>query len=59
MKLVGPLTEASFPYADIDILELYEHSKRVRPVIDLVSTMFNDMSVFNRCVSLHIHDNVR
>jgi UDP-glucose:glycoprotein glucosyltransferase len=47
---VGPLTEASFPYADLDILELYEHSKRVRPVIDLVSTMFHDMSVFNRCV---------
>ena len=49
---MGPLTEASFPYADLDILELYEHSKRVRPVIDLVSTMFHDLSVFNRCVVL-------
>ena len=47
-QLVGPLTASSFPFEDIDILELYEHSKRVRPVIDLVSTMFHDMSVFNR-----------
>jgi UDP-glucose:glycoprotein glucosyltransferase len=47
-QLVGPVSESSLPYEDLDILELYEHSKRVRPIIDLISTMFNDLSVFNR-----------
>jgi UDP-glucose:glycoprotein glucosyltransferase len=46
------LTEATFPAGDFDALELYEHRKRVRPVIDLVTTMFEDTTKFNRCVGV-------
>lgn len=36
------------------MLELYEHRKRVRPVIDLITTMFQDMTKMNRLVRFEV-----
>ncbi|WWD15785.1 hypothetical protein CI109_100209 [Kwoniella shandongensis] len=47
-RLVGPLTERTFPIEDFDALEVYEHRKRVKPVIDLLKTMYDDITVFDR-----------
>jgi UDP-glucose:glycoprotein glucosyltransferase len=45
---VGPIDRSAFPLEDFDALELYEHRKRVKPVIDLLKTMYDDISVFDR-----------
>ncbi|WVQ78198.1 hypothetical protein IAT38_000281 [Cryptococcus sp. DSM 104549] len=47
-RLVGPLTPKDFPLEDFDALEVYEHHKRVKPVIDLLRTMYDDITVFDR-----------
>ncbi|KAK8869940.1 hypothetical protein IAR55_000508 [Kwoniella newhampshirensis] len=47
-RLVGPLTEKTFPVEDFDALEIYEHRKRVKPVIDVLKTMYDDITVFDR-----------
>ncbi|WVW83270.1 hypothetical protein I302_105289 [Kwoniella bestiolae CBS 10118] len=47
-RLVGPLTPQNFILEDFDTLEAYEYRKRVKPVIDLVQTMYDDISVFDR-----------
>nr|XP_018263998.1 UDP-glucose:glycoprotein glucosyltransferase [Kwoniella dejecticola CBS 10117]OBR86156.1 UDP-glucose:glycoprotein glucosyltransferase [Kwoniella dejecticola CBS 10117] len=47
-RLVGPLTPQNFILEDFDALEAYEYRKRVKPVIDLVQTMYEDISVFDR-----------
>ncbi|WRT66985.1 uncharacterized protein IL334_003951 [Kwoniella shivajii] len=47
-RLVGPLTSQNFIMEDFDALELYEYRKRVKPVIDLIQTMYDDISVFDR-----------
>jgi UDP-glucose:glycoprotein glucosyltransferase len=48
LKLVGPIDPSSFLVEDFDTLEVYEHRKRVKPVIDLLKTMYDDISVFDR-----------
>ncbi|WVQ70245.1 uncharacterized protein L199_008471 [Kwoniella botswanensis] len=47
-RLVGPLTPQNFILEDYDALEAYEYRKRVKPVIDLIQTMYEDISVFDR-----------
>ncbi|ORY32220.1 UDP-glucose:Glyco protein glucosyltransferase-domain-containing protein [Naematelia encephala] len=47
-RLVGPLTPATFSYYDLDALEVYELRKRVKRVIDVLNTMYNDLSAFDR-----------
>ncbi|WVQ71501.1 hypothetical protein IAR50_001039 [Cryptococcus sp. DSM 104548] len=47
-RLVGPINPASFPAEDFDALELYEHRKRVTPVIDMLETLYDDITVFDR-----------
>ncbi|ODO11431.1 hypothetical protein I350_00211 [Cryptococcus amylolentus CBS 6273] len=47
-RLVGPIVPAAFPAEDFDALELYEHRKRVTPVIDVLQTLFDDITVFDR-----------
>ncbi|WVN85210.1 uncharacterized protein L203_100355 [Cryptococcus depauperatus CBS 7841] len=47
-RLVGPVQKATFPLEDFDALEVYEHRKRVKPVIDLLKTMYDDITVFDK-----------
>ncbi|WVR05054.1 hypothetical protein IAU60_002066 [Kwoniella sp. DSM 27419] len=47
-RLVGPLTPQNFGLEDFDALEVYEHRKRVKPVIDLLKTMYDDIAAFDR-----------
>ncbi|KAL7422173.1 killer toxin resistant protein [Cryptotrichosporon argae] len=47
-RLVGPLTAHNFGADDFDTLELYELRKRAKPVIDLLSTMYDDITVFDK-----------
>ena len=49
-QLVGPLTPATFSVGDFDMLEAFEHRKRVKPVIDLLKTMYDDITAFDRLV---------
>ncbi|WVQ98589.1 hypothetical protein IAU59_005718 [Kwoniella sp. CBS 9459] len=53
-RLVGPLTPQNFVLEDFDALEVYEHRKRVKPVIDLLKTMYDDISVFDRPTLAHL-----
>lgn len=49
-RLVGPLTPETFPVGDFDVLEVFEHRKRVKPIIDLLKTMYEDITAFDRYV---------
>lgn len=49
---MGPLTEAIFPAEDFDALEVYEHRKRVRPVIDVLKSMYTDIEALDRYIML-------
>ncbi|WVF72342.1 hypothetical protein IAT40_007156 [Kwoniella sp. CBS 6097] len=53
-RLVGPITPENFILEDFDALEVYEHRKRVKPVIDLLKTMYDDISVFDRPTLAHL-----
>jgi UDP-glucose:glycoprotein glucosyltransferase len=33
---------------DFDALEAFEHRKRVKPVIDFLKTMYDDLAAFDR-----------
>nr|XP_019013386.1 UDP-glucose:glycoprotein glucosyltransferase [Kwoniella pini CBS 10737]OCF52167.1 UDP-glucose:glycoprotein glucosyltransferase [Kwoniella pini CBS 10737] len=47
-RLVGPLTPQNFILEDFDSLEAYEYRKRAKLVIEIIQTMFEDISVFDR-----------
>ncbi|KJE01643.1 UDP-glucose:glycoprotein glucosyltransferase [Cryptococcus gattii NT-10] len=47
-RLVGPITPMTFPLDDFDALEVYEHRKRVKPIIDVLKMMYDDITVFDR-----------
>ena len=47
-QLIGPLSPATFSAGDFEALEVFEHRKRVKPVIDLLQTMFDDITAFDR-----------
>ncbi|KAK4688056.1 UDP-glucose:glycoprotein glucosyltransferase, partial [Tremellales sp. Uapishka_1] len=47
-RVIGPLTSSHFGVEDFDTLEIYELSKRVKPVIDVLRTMYDDITVFDR-----------
>ncbi|WWC85342.1 uncharacterized protein L201_000205 [Kwoniella dendrophila CBS 6074] len=53
-RLVGPLTPQTFIAEDFDAIELFEYRKRTKPVIDLVQTMYEDISVFDRSTLANI-----
>lgn len=45
---MGPITPMTFPLEDFDALEAYEHRKRVKPIIDVLKMMYDDITVFDR-----------
>ena len=47
-RLVGPITPKTFAAKDFEVLEEYEHRKRVKPVIDLLKAMMDDMEGLDR-----------
>ncbi|OXG53132.1 UDP-glucose:glycoprotein glucosyltransferase [Cryptococcus neoformans] len=47
-RLVGPITPVTFPLDDFEALEAYEHRKRVKPIIDVLKTMYDDITAFDR-----------
>ena len=49
-QLIGPIKPGTFYVEDFDILEMYELRKRTRPVVDLLKTMYDDLSAFDRSV---------
>jgi UDP-glucose:glycoprotein glucosyltransferase len=48
--LIGPITPNSLVAEDFEVLEAYEYRKRIKPVIDLLKTMYDDITVFDRYV---------
>lgn len=46
-QLVGPITPSTFPREDFAALESYESRKRAKPVLDLLRTLYDDMSIFD------------
>lgn len=38
----------TFPLDDFEALEVYEHRKRVKPIIDILKTMYDDIAAFDR-----------
>jgi UDP-glucose:glycoprotein glucosyltransferase len=53
-QLVGPLTPKTFASSDTASLESYEYRKRVKPVVDLLKTLYEDMSVLGRDTIAHL-----
>jgi UDP-glucose:glycoprotein glucosyltransferase len=47
-QVVGPIDPSSFDVDDLDALEVFEMRKRVKPVIDLLRTMYDDITIFDR-----------
>ena len=47
-QLVGPIKPGTFFVEDFDLFELYELRKRTKPVIDLLKTMYEDITRFDR-----------
>ena len=52
-QLIGPITPGSFIQEDFAALESYEYGKRIKPVYDLLKTMYADLSVFDMYVRLN------
>jgi UDP-glucose:glycoprotein glucosyltransferase len=48
VQLVGPIKPGTFEMEDFDLFEMYELRKRTKPVIDLLKTMYHDITAFNR-----------
>jgi UDP-glucose:glycoprotein glucosyltransferase len=47
-QLVGPLSASTFAAEDFAPLETYEYRKRAKPVVDLLKTMYEDITIFDR-----------
>ena len=47
-QLVGPLSASTFAAEDFASLEMYEYRKRAKPVVDLLKTMYEDITIFDR-----------
>jgi UDP-glucose:glycoprotein glucosyltransferase len=47
-QLVGPLSASTFADEDFAPLETYEYRKRAKPVVDLLKTMYEDITIFDR-----------
>ena len=48
VQLVGPIKPGTFEMEDFDLFEMYELRKRTKPVIDLLKTMYHDITAFDR-----------
>lgn len=48
LQLIGPIKPGTSYVEDFDVLEVYELRRRIRPVIDRLRTMYDDISVFDR-----------
>jgi UDP-glucose:glycoprotein glucosyltransferase len=47
-QVVGPLSDSTFAAEDFAPLEMYEYRKRVKPVVDLLKTVYEDITKFDR-----------
>jgi len=47
-QLVGPLSASTFAAEEFAPLETYEYRKRAKPVVDLLKTMYEDITIFDR-----------
>lgn len=48
IQLVGPLSASTFAADDFAPLEMYEYRKRAKTVVDLLKTMYEDITQFDR-----------